>query len=48
MYEYKIFESDSLINEEQLNELSASGWQLVQIIRENDKLYTYMQRQRVQ
>ena len=38
---YKILQADSLINEEQLEELSEEGWALVSIVPFDSKYYFY-------
>ena len=44
MYQYKILKANSLINEDQLNNLAKEGWRLVTIIKENDEFYFYFEK----
>lgn len=46
MWEYKVFEGDSLPNEQNLNELSEQGWELIQIIDRGGYVYVYLRRKR--
>ncbi len=40
---YKILKADSLINEQQLNELAQQGWKLVTIVEEKGQYYFYFE-----
>jgi hypothetical protein len=46
MCEYKILQAESLINEQQLNELALEGWRLVTIVASKDSnlYYFYLER----
>jgi hypothetical protein len=43
-YEYHILQADSPINDEQLNDLAAEGWELVTIIQWRGAFYFYFKR----
>jgi hypothetical protein len=43
MLKYKILKADSLINEQQLNELAQKGWRLVTIVEEKGQYYFYFE-----
>jgi len=38
---YKILKADSLINEQQLEELAKEGWDLIAIASQNEEFYFY-------
>ena len=46
MAKYKIMESTTPANEEQLNELGADGWDLQEILNFNNKLYYHFVQQK--
>ena len=43
MFEYKILIAQSLINEDQLNDLASNGWRLIAIVP-NGRFYFYFER----
>lgn len=44
MFQYKILQADSLINEQQLNELAQEGWRLVTIVKNENLFYFYFEK----
>lgn len=44
MLEYKILQADSLINENQLNELAKEGWRLITIVKNDNLFYFYFEK----
>lgn len=41
LYTYKVLVSDTLPNDENLNKLGIEGWELVTIIAEHERYYSY-------
>ncbi len=44
MFQYKILQADSLINEQQLNELAQEGGRLVTIVKNENLFYFYFEK----
>ena len=44
MFQYKLLQADSLINEQQLNELAQEGWRLVTIVKDENLFYFYFEK----
>ena len=43
MLKYKILQADTLINEQQLNDLASQGWRLVTIVSKDGQFYFYFE-----
>ena len=46
MFQYKILQADTLINERQLNELAQEGWRLVTIVKNENLFYFYFEKRK--
>jgi len=44
MLQYKVLKADSLISEQQLNELAQKGWRLVTIVKDENLFYFYFEK----
>lgn len=44
MFQYKVLQADSLINEHQLNQLAQEGWRLITILKNDGLFYFYFEK----